>query len=65
MFKKKRFKVEISMKSGNVITVKVKDYKTAYNECGELDNVTFTDPNAEFIKVEFNEMDAILVTKCY
>lgn len=64
MFKKKRFKVEISMKSGNILTVKCLKYHLL-SKGEKFDNITFYGANLKEIKIDFDNVEAVLVTKCY
>jgi len=65
MFKKKRFKIEISMKSGNVITVKCKSYDIILSKTNSVIGLDMEVYNFEAIQIDSNEIEAVLVTKCY
>jgi hypothetical protein len=65
MFKKKRFKIEISMKSGNVITVKCKSYDIVTGEDTRIHGLTMKNHNFKTLYLDCSEIEAVLVTKCY
>ena len=65
MFKKKRFKIEISMKSGNVITVKCKSYNIILSKTNSVIGLDMEGYNFETLQLHNQEIEAVLVTKCY